>query len=146
LRSEADVDAMRDGLRRGAIDAVATDHAPHAAHEKEVPFEEAPNGVTGLEWSAAAVLTEVEPDIGTFFAVLSERPAEIAGLPDQGRPVAVGNPAHLVVVDPGQRWIPSGTRSRSSNAPWLGRPLRGRVRLTVHAGSVTHAAEPVTAR
>ena len=74
------------------IDAVATDHAPHAAHEKEVPFEEAPNGVTGLEWAAAAVITEVGLDQAAFFAAMSTRPAAIAGLRRHGNAVAVGQP------------------------------------------------------
>ncbi|MBA2337615.1 MAG: dihydroorotase [Acidimicrobiia bacterium] len=143
LRPEADVAAMRQALRSGLIDAVATDHAPHAAHDKEVPFEEAPNGVTGLEWAAAAVLTAVTLDMVAFFAALSTRPAAIAGLGDHGRPLAVGGPAHLTVVDPQQRWTPTHTRSRGANSPWLGRPLTGRVRLTVHGGVTTYVAEPL---
>jgi dihydroorotase len=145
LRSTADVDALRSGLRRGVIDAVATDHAPHAAHEKEVPFEEAPNGVTGLEWAAAAVITEVGLDQAGLFAALSTRPAGIAGLADHGRPVEEGNPANLTVIDPQARWVAVSTRSRSANSPWLGRPLTGRVVLTVRAGVTTFAAEALPA-
>jgi dihydroorotase len=145
LRSAADVGALRRGLQDGVIDAVATDHAPHAAHEKEVPFEEAPNGVTGLEWSAAAVLTEVGLDQARFFAALSTAPARIAGLADHGRPIEAGNPAHLTVIDPSAPWTPASTRSRSANSPWLGRPLIGRVRLTVRAGTTTFAAESIPA-
>ncbi|CAN5458058.1 MAG: dihydroorotase [Acidimicrobiia bacterium] len=143
LRPASDVAALREALGSGLIDAVATDHAPHAAHEKEVPFEEAPNGITGLEWAAAAVLTEVALDQSGFFAAMSMRPATIAGLGEHGRRVAVGAPAHLTVVDPKTRWTPTSTCSRGANTPWLGRPLTGRVRLTVLGGIPTFAADPL---
>ncbi len=136
FRSASDVEALQDGLRRGVIDAVATDHAPHAAHEKEVPFEEAPNGVTGLEWAAAAVITEVGLDQAGLFAAMATRPAAIGGVHGHGRmPLRSGNPANLVVIDPSAGWAPSTTRSRSANSPWLGRPLTGRVLLTIRAGT-----------
>jgi dihydroorotase len=134
LRSHADRDALRIGLIDGMIDAVATDHAPHAAIEKEVPFEDAPNGVLGLEWAAAAMITATDPDIGVFFERLAIAPARIAGLEDHGRPVAVGAPAHLVVVDPGATWTPTTSKSKSRNAPYFGRELTGSVVATIFGG------------
>ena len=84
LRTQEDVAALRGALADGTVDAVATDHAPHAAHETEVPFEEAPRGVTGLETAAAAVLTATDIDPVTFFERLSVAPARIAGLSPAG--------------------------------------------------------------
>jgi dihydroorotase len=137
LRSETDRDALRAGLADGTIDAVATDHAPHAAHEKDVPFEHAPNGVIGLEWAAAVFYTMVPLDPVSFFDRMSVRPAAIAGLADQGRLVAKGNRAHLTVFEPAHRWAPGHTVSRSSNTPYLGMDLSGRVVATVYDGSIT---------
>jgi dihydroorotase len=138
LRSAHDREALRSGVIDGVIDAVATDHAPHAAIEKEVPFEDAPNGVLGLEWAAAATITATQPDIRTFFQRLSIDPAAIAGLEGHGRPVAVGMPAHLVVVDPEATWTPTTSRSKSRNAPYLGRELTGAIVATVFGGTRTH--------
>jgi dihydroorotase len=137
LRSSDDRDALRQGLVDGTIDAVATDHAPHAAHEKDVPFEHAPNGIIGLEWAAAVVNTVTPLDPVAFYSRMSVGPAEIAQLPDHGRWVAVGNPAHLAVFDPDHRWTPGRTVSRSGNTPYLGMPLTGRVTATVYRGTVT---------
>jgi len=143
LRTAEDVAALRAALADGTIDAVATDHAPHAEHEHEVPFEEAPRGVVGLETAVAAVLGAV-PDgfgIGELFDRMSVRPARIAGLGRHGRPPAAGVPANLTVVDPSAGWTVSGFRSRAANSPWLGRTLRGRVRATIHEGKVTFQVE-----
>ena len=137
LRSSDDRDALRRGLADGTIDAVATDHAPHAAHEKDVPFEHAPNGIIGLEWAAAVVNTVANLGPADFYARLSVKPAAIAGLADHGRLVAVGNPAHLTVFDPELRWTPERTVSRSGNTPYLGMPLTGRVAATVYGGIFT---------
>ena len=137
LRSPDDLAALRDGLRSGVVDMVGTDHAPHAAHEKDVPFEHAPNGVTGLEWAAAAVNQAVGLEIDALFDRMSSAPARLAGLADQGGPVAVGAAANLVVFNPDERWTAERSVSRSSNAPYLGRELTGRVRLTVFRGAVT---------
>ena len=137
LRSSDDRDALRRGLADGTIDAVATDHAPHAAHEKDVPFEHAPNGITGLEWAAAVVNTVASLDPISFYTRLSVAPAGIAGLVDHGRWVAVGNQAHLTVFDPTKQWVPERTASLSSNTPYLGMTLSGRVVATVFAGTVT---------
>jgi len=137
LRSSDDRVALRNGLADGTIDAIATDHAPHAAHEKDVPFEDAPNGITGLEWAAAVVNTVAPLDAASFYARMSVAPARIAGLADHGRPVAVGNPGHLTVFDAAKQWVPERTASLSSNTPYLGMTLTGRVVATVFAGTIT---------
>jgi dihydroorotase len=140
LRSAIDVTAVRVALEAGIIDVVATDHAPHAPHEKDVAFEEAPFGVTGLEWAAAVVNTTVGLDVADFFDRMSTRPAEIAGLSaTQGGPVGPGRIANLVVFDPAAESTPETTYSRSVNSPYLGRPWRGAVRSTIHDGVITHS-------
>ena len=142
LRTRSDVAALRAGLASGLIDAVATDHAPHTATEKDRAFEAAPPGVTGLEWAAAAVNTAVALDIERFFDRMSIAPARIGGLESgHGRPIEPGTPANLVVFDPGTEWTPTTTRSRSRNSPYLGKTWRGLVRHTIHEGSVTYSAE-----
>jgi len=137
LRSSEDRDALRRALVQGTIDAVATDHAPHAAHEKDVPFEEAPDGAIGLEWAAAVVNSVVPLDPVAFYTRMAVSPAAIAGLGDHGRWVAPGNTAHLTVFDPALEWVPQRTVSRSTNAPYYGMRLKGRVVATVFAGNVT---------
>ena len=137
LRTEGDRDRLRDALRRGDVDAVATDHAPHTDAEKARPFSEAPNGVTGLEWAAAVVNSVVQLSIGDFFERLSTTPARIAGLDTHGRPVEAGNNANLVVFDPGTETVPTTTASKSSNSPYLGKRWRGVVRATMLRGRVT---------
>ncbi len=141
LRDVADVEALREALRTGVIDAVATDHAPHAAVEKDVPFEHAPFGVTGLGSAAAAVNTFVELDAETLFQRMSVIPARIAGLPDHGRWLADGLPANLVVFDPTRRTIVGAGPSKSANSPFIGRELRGHVRATVSAGRLVFGGD-----
>jgi dihydroorotase len=142
LRAERDRLALVDALRDGTIEAIATDHAPHARHEKEVPFEAAPFGVTGLETAFPALYGElVEPglvSLGTLLQRMSAGPARIFGLE---RPrVAVGATANLVLLDLGgtTRVTADGFRSRSMNSWLLGRTLKSRVALTVANGSVVH--------
>ncbi len=137
LRDAADVTALRAALVDGTVDAVATDHAPHAAHEKEVPFEEAPPGIIGLETAAAVVNTFVEMDPALFFERMSMAPARIAALPDQGMPIEVGNAANLVVFDPHATWTPDVPISRAENTPFTGRALTGRPRYTMYGGKPT---------
>jgi dihydroorotase len=140
LRTEADVAAIRAGLADGTIDAIATNHAPHTPESKERPFEEAPPGMLGLETALALTLTElVEPGIlplAAALAVLSWRPAAIAGLQSQGGPIAPGRPANLVVIDPTVKWEvdPNRLASRARNTPYAGRKLTGRVRHTIFRG------------
>lgn len=137
LRTEADRSALRKALLDGVIDAVATDHAPHAEHEKEVPFEEAPPGVIGLETAAGAVLTALDPDPRVFFDRMSVAPARIGRLPSQGRWPAIGEQANLAVIDPQSVWEVEPRLSRSSNSPFLGRTISGAVKATIFEGRLT---------
>jgi len=142
LRSADDRAALIAGLKDGTIGSVATDHAPHARHEKEVPFEAAPFGVTGLETAFAALYTNVvEPGLvplETLLERMSAGPARVYGL-DRPR-IAVGAPANLVLLDTAATWrVEEGEfRSRSANSWLLGQTLKGRVRMTVAAGKVVH--------
>jgi dihydroorotase len=144
LRSVDDRAALVEGLRDGTIQAIATDHAPHARHEKEVPFEAAPFGVTGLETAFSALYTHlVEPGVVKLELLLrrmSSGPAGIFGL--SAPRIAVGEQANLVLLDTRAGWRvqEDGFRSRSSNSWLLGRRLTGRVRLTVAAGRTVFEA------
>jgi dihydroorotase len=137
LRTAADIAALGAGLADGTIDAVATDHAPHTAQSKDQPLDVAPPGMLGLETALAVILTYCDLPLERVIEVLSTNPARIAGLDDRhGRPVAVGEPANLVVFDPAAEWTVSGSSlaSRSRNTPYEGVALRGRVRHTIVAG------------
>jgi dihydroorotase len=141
LRTEADRQALIEGLRDGTIDCIATDHAPHAREEKEAPFEEAPMGTTGLETAFASVYSElVVPgvlDLGLVVDKLSAG-AALFGLPVPR--IAVGAPADLVLIDLGAEWEvgEAGYESRAQNCCFAGRRLKGRVLATVAAGSVAY--------
>jgi len=136
LRTPADVAAVRAGLADGTLDAVATDHAPHLREAKEAPFDEAPPGMLGLETALPLTLRELRLPPRDALALLSWRPARIAGLADHGKPVLPGRPANLCVVDPRAKWVVSSEHlaSRSRNTPYAGRSLTGRVRHTVLHG------------
>jgi dihydroorotase len=140
LRSDDHRQALVNGLRDGTIAAVATDHAPHARHEKEVPFEEAPFGVTGLETSFAALHTYlVAPGVLPLETVLermSAGPARIFGIDEPQ--IAVGATANVAVLDLDAEWTVTedGFRSRSANSWLLGKTLQGRVVKTVADGRV----------
>lgn len=138
LRSPDDVDALRAGLVDGTIDAVGTDHAPHAAFEKDVTFEEAPRGVVGLETAASVVLTAVELDQSAFFERLAIAPARVLG--EGGGPVAVGT-SDLVVFDPDAEWVFDRPRSKSANSPWLDQTLRGDVTHVFTRSGLVSAAD-----
>lgn len=140
LRSADDRQSLRDALCDGTLDAVATDHAPHTQAEKAAEFGQAPRGVIGLETAASAVW-EVVADPIRFFQVMSISPARLAALTRHGHPVAPGSPANLVIFDPGQTWVPDQFLSRSSNSPYRGREMIGRVILTVYEGAITHELE-----
>jgi dihydroorotase len=142
LREPSDRRALVEGLRTGIIDVVATDHAPHAAAEKDVPFEDAAYGVIGLEWAAAVVNQVVHLGQSEFFERMSARPAQIAQLEHQGRPLEPGIAANIVVFHPSETWTPTSTVSKSQNAPYLGRELTGRVKATVFGGAITHEVGP----
>jgi len=143
LRSSEHVAAIKTGLADGTIDAIATDHAPHAVETKERPFEEAPPGMLGLETALALTITElVEPgflSLQDALALLSWRPAAIAGLAEHGGPIAPGAPANLCVFDPKLSWQVDATRlaSKARNTPYVGHPLKGRVRHTLLRGVPT---------
>ena len=143
LRAPDDRAALRDALRRGSISCIATDHAPHARHEKEVPFEEAPFGVTGLETAFAALYTHLvlpgELALETLLERMSAGPARVFGL-DQPR-IEVGAPANLVELDLDAEWEvrEDAFRSRSVNSWLLGETLRGRVVRTIAGGRLVHS-------
>jgi dihydroorotase len=143
LRTGADTTAMRAALAEGVIDVVATDHAPHAAQYKDTEWDAARPGMLGLQTALSVLVhTMVEPgllDWRGVARVLSERPAQIGRLADHGRPVAVGEPANLTLVDPEGVWTVRGTTlaSRASNTPFEGMRLPATVSATVLRGRVT---------
>lgn len=137
IRSDEDRNGLREGLVDGAIDAVATDHAPHAVEDKEVEFDLARPGTTGLETALAVVLTDlVEPgllDLRGAIRAMSSAPAAILGLREHGGPLEPGQTANLAAFDPSEAWTvgdrPFATKGR--NSAFLGMELRGRVRHTM---------------
>ncbi len=140
LRTMADVEAVRAGLADGTIDAIATDHAPHAPETKEQPLDDAPPGMLGLETALGVSLASLDLPLADIVAALSWKPAAIAGVGDRhGRPIAPGEPANLTVFDPGRRWqvVPADLASRSRNTPFLGMELRGQVIHTILDGALT---------
>jgi dihydroorotase len=142
LRGELDRAALLGALQDGTIEAIATDHAPHAVHEKEVPFEAAPFGVTGLETAFAALNTYlVQPGVLPLSTLLERMSAGPARIYELDRPrVAVGSTANLVLLDLEREWRVDGSefRSRSTNSWLLGKTLTGAVAMTVAGGAVVH--------
>ncbi|MEI6710252.1 MAG: dihydroorotase [Actinomycetota bacterium] len=150
LRSSHDVLALREALRRGLIDAVATDHAPHAPESKDRAFDEAPAGMLGLETAASLTfeaLGQEKCDPELFFSVLSRGPARIAklqknnelhGLSAQGGELLVGEEANLTVFNPMATWTvdASALQSRASNTPFVGRVMTGRVSAVIAKGTL----------
>ena len=139
LRSAEDRQALRDAVREGTIDAVATDHAPHAVEDKEVEFDQARPGTTGLETALGAVLESLDGDLSLTVERLSTGPAGVLGLDEHGGPVAPGRPANLTLFDPAAEWT-VGDRpfaSKGRNSAYLGRTLRGRVVHTLLRGRFT---------
>lgn len=143
LRPAEDVEALRAALADGTIDAVATDHAPHARHDKEHAFVDAAFGMLGLE-TALSVVTTVMVESGLLdwagvARVMSANPARIAGLEGHGRPIAVGEPAHLTLLDPAAQVVVdrADSVSLSRNNPWHDRKLTGRVLATLLRGTPT---------
>ncbi|AXX32659.1 dihydroorotase [Actinosynnema pretiosum subsp. pretiosum] len=143
LRAESDVLALRAALADGSIDCVATDHAPHAVQDKDCEWSAARPGMLGLQ-TALSVVAETMVATGLLdwrgvARVMSERPAEIGGLADQGRPIAVGEPANLALVDPDARWTVRGAdfASIAANTPFEGMELPAAVVATVLRGRVT---------
>jgi len=148
LRAERDRRALVEALKAGVIDCVATDHAPHAAHEKEVPFEQAPMGTTGLETAFASLYTELvmagELELDTLIERMTEG-AALYGLPVPR--IARGRPANLCLVDLEARFEvgAEGYASRSANCCFHGRMMQGKVLMTVAAGTVAHLTRALEA-
>jgi dihydroorotase len=146
LRSAADRDAMIEALLDGVVDAIATDHAPHAVHEKEVEFENAPNGITGLETALGLSLRWLHKEwklpLGRVLSLLSAQPAALLGLKGRGT-LTVGSFADVVVFDPKAEWNYNAreTRSKSRNTPFDGWTMQGRVRWTISEGRVAYSSE-----
>ena len=143
LRAKADVEAVRDGLADGAIDAIATDHAPHPPETKEREWAHAPCGMLGLETALGLTCTELVGagvlDLPRAVAALSTAPARSRGVVGHGGPIEAGAPANLVLFDPSERWTvdPRRLHSRSRNTPYAGRTLTGRVVHTLLRGRFT---------
>ncbi|WP_062387039.1 dihydroorotase [Demequina iriomotensis] len=145
LRTQADVDAVRAGLADGTIDVVATDHAPHPDEDKDCEWAAAAMGMIGLE-TAVGIVQKTMVDTGALTwrdvaRVMSEAPARIGRVEDEhGRPIAVGEPAHLTLIDPADPWTvdPSASASRSNNSPFGGIELPGRAVATFLRGVPTH--------
>lgn len=142
LRAPEDREALRGGLADGTIDAVATDHAPHAVEEKEAEFDQAPPGTIGLETALAAVLTDLVHTgllpLPRAIQAMSTAPARILGAADQAGPIEPGRPANLVVFDPDAEWVVEAPfASKSRNSAFLGRAMRGRVLHTMYRGLLT---------
>ncbi|MGH7232809.1 MAG: dihydroorotase [Nitrospiraceae bacterium] len=141
LRAGEDVQAIKEGLRDGTIDVIATDHAPHAAQEKQQEFAAAPNGIVGLETALPLTLALVEEGVLTLETAVSKLtrdPARAFGL--SGGTLAPGVVADLVVVDQMKEWEvdPSRFRSRSRNTPFAGWKVKGRVHLTLVGGRIVY--------
>jgi dihydroorotase len=145
LRAEADRRAVVEALLDGTVDCIATDHAPHASHEKEVEFERAANGITGLETALGLALRVLHREHGMELArvigLMSAWPAEVIGLKQRGN-LRVGSWADVVVFDPAAEWsfAASESRSKSKNTPFDGAAMLGRVRATVCEGRVVYRA------
>jgi dihydroorotase len=143
LRTDEDIQALRAGLADGTIDAVATDHAPHAVEDKESEWAQARPGMLGLEQALSVVVeTMVETGLLDWHGVadrMSVRPAVIGRLDGHGRPLAPGEPANLLLLDPVHRAPvdPAALASRSRNSPYAGRELPGRVVATFLRGVPT---------
>jgi dihydroorotase len=137
LRAEEDRQAVIAGLEDGTIDCIATDHAPHAREEKEVPFEEAPMGTTGLETAFAAVYSADILPLALIVEKLSAG-AALMGLPTPE--IATGKPANLVLVDLDAAWQvgEAGYESRAENCCFAGRTVRGKVITTIAAGGIVY--------
>ncbi|HZB89560.1 MAG TPA: dihydroorotase [Terracidiphilus sp.] len=146
LRSAADRDAMIEGILDGVVDAIATDHAPHAVHEKEVEFERAPNGITGLETALGLSLRWLHKEwklpMGRVLSLLSAQPAALLGLKGRGT-LTVGSFGDMVIFDPKAEWTyrAKETRSKARNTPFDGWTMQGKVRWTISEGRIAYINE-----
>jgi dihydroorotase len=140
LRTEKDRQALIEGLKDGAIDMIATDHAPHSADEKALPFAKAPSGIMGLETALALGITHlVKPGHLTLMQLIEKMSSSPARLYDlsAGR-LELGKPADIVLFDPEEVWTPSEYASKSSNSPFTGQTLTGRVKITICGGRIVY--------
>ncbi len=141
LRAESDRAAMIQGILEGRVDCIATDHAPHACHEKEQEFERAPNGITGLETALGLTISVLHKQHGMplarLLAMLTHRPAQVLSLTGRGT-LAVGSYADVVLFDPNEKWTfrAKDSRSKSKNTPFDGSPMLGRVQTTISEGRI----------
>ena len=140
LRSESDRQAMWDGLRDGTIDCIATDHAPHAAHEKEQEFDRAPFGIIGLETALPIALMVAGGDPELTVRWLAAKPAEVMGWKESGQ-LQVGAIADITIFDPKEEWTFTAeeSKSKSKNSPFLGKRFSGRVHHTIVNGKIVHS-------
>ena len=139
LRSRVDVEALRQGIKDGVIDCIATDHAPHSSMEKDIEFDKASNGIIGLETAFSVIYGLVENGMLTLneaVRAMSTNPAKAFGI--EGGRLSVGSPANMAIIDLGRSWTvdPRQLNSKSKNSPWLGRELKGAVVKTVLAGNI----------
>jgi dihydroorotase len=144
LRSRADVEACRVALAEGVIDAIATDHAPHAVHEKEQDFQHAPPGILGFETAFSVCLELVRDGVLTPLELvrrMSVAPARLLGL-DTGA-LREGARADVVVLSPDRQWTydPAKGYSKSRNSPWAGTQFHGRVEATLVDGHLVYHAD-----
>ncbi len=144
LRSREDVEALREGLRDGTIDCIATDHAPHSSIEKDIEFDKAANGIIGLETAFSVIYGLVEEEAISLHQALyamSANPARAFSL--EGGKLTVGSPADIAILDLCAKWKvePSKLRSKSRNTPWAGKELKGVVVKTILAGNVVFSRE-----
>lgn len=143
LRAEADRVAMIEGILDGTVDAIATDHAPHAAHEKQQEFERAPNGITGLESALGLTVSVLHVQrrlpLGRIIALLSTQPASVLGLKGRGS-LAIGSFADVVIFDPAKKWTfrAADSRSKSKNTPFDGWEMQAQVVTTISEGKVVY--------
>jgi dihydroorotase len=146
LRSAADRDALLQGLLDGVIDAIATDHAPHAVHEKEVEFDQAPNGILGLETSFGLALRWLHKEgklpLSRVISLMSGQPAGLLGMKGRGA-LGVGSFGDAVIFDPKAEWSykVAETRSKSKNTPFDGWTMQGKIRWTVSEGRVVYDSQ-----
>ena len=145
LRAEADRRAMLEGIIEGAVDSIATDHAPHAAHEKEQEFERSPNGITGLETALGLTMAVLHGKhklpLSRIIALLSTQPAAVLNLKGRGS-LAVGSFGDVVIFDPKNHWTfhASASKSKSKNTPFDGWSMLGSVVATISEGRIAYRA------
>jgi dihydroorotase len=144
LRSESDREAMIEGILDGSVDAIATDHAPHAIHEKEQEFDRAPNGITGLESALGLTISILHVKhklpLSRVIALLSMQPANVLNLKGRGT-LAVGSPADAVLFDPNKKWIfqAAASKSKSRNTPFDGWTMQGKIHTTLSEGRIVYS-------